>query len=105
MWDKRTLTTLFATTSNFAGDDSSNPSGAECGEVGVPGDEIRLMLTGDAYETAVAADVREARRYGANGVPFFVLGRTYGLSGAQPADTFLSALRTSRAGAAGAARR
>ncbi|MFF7981709.1 DsbA family protein [Streptomyces sp. NPDC007901] len=74
------------------------------GEAGVPEDEIRRMLAGDAYEAAVAADVREARRYGATGVPFFALDRTYGLSGAQPADTFLSALRTARAGAAGAAR-
>ncbi|MEV5843430.1 DsbA family oxidoreductase [Streptomyces sp. NPDC051985] len=73
-------------------------------EVGVPEDEIRRTLAGDAYEAAVAADVREARRYGATGVPFFVLDRTYGLSGAQPADTFLSALRTARAGTAGAAR-
>ncbi|WP_420713321.1 DsbA family oxidoreductase, partial [Streptomyces sp. NRRL B-24085] len=29
---------------------------------------------------------------GANGVPFFVLDRTYGVSGAQPAEVFTQAL-------------
>ncbi|MEV6589070.1 DsbA family oxidoreductase [Streptomyces acidicola] len=66
-------------------------------EVGVPEGEIRRMLAGDAYAEAVEADFREARRYGATGVPFFVLNRAYGVSGAQPADTFLSALRTAHA--------
>ncbi|MEV7387354.1 hypothetical protein [Streptomyces sp. NPDC091215] len=37
MWANRTLTTLFATPDNFAGDDSSDPYGAECGEGGVLG--------------------------------------------------------------------
>ncbi|MFD3584613.1 DsbA family oxidoreductase [Streptomyces sp. NPDC058683] len=73
-------------------------------EAGVPEDEVRRMLDGDAYADAVTADVRTARRYGATGVPFFVLDRTYGLSGAQPADTFLSALRTAHADTARARR-
>ena len=37
MWDSRTLTTLFATPDNFAGDDSGNPYGAACGAGGVLG--------------------------------------------------------------------
>ncbi|MFE9645108.1 hypothetical protein ACFYO0_13540 [Streptomyces sp. NPDC006365] len=45
-----------------------------------------------------------SRRYGATGVPFFVLDRAHGLSGAKPADTFLSALRTAHADAAPATR-
>ncbi|MEW2402463.1 DsbA family oxidoreductase [Streptomyces sp. NPDC046862] len=73
-------------------------------EVGVPEDEIRRMLDGDTYADAVQADIREARRYGATGVPYFVLNRAYGVSGAQPADTFLSALRTAHADAAPANR-
>ncbi|MEU2618457.1 DsbA family oxidoreductase [Streptomyces sp. NPDC007157] len=73
-------------------------------EVGVPEDEVRRMLDGDAYADAVAADAREARRHGATGVPFFVLDRAYGLSGAQSADTFLSALRTAHADTARARR-
>ncbi len=35
-----------------------------------------------------------ARGLGATGVPFFVIDRKYGISGAQPAETFLRALRT-----------
>ncbi|MFC4501067.1 MULTISPECIES: DsbA family oxidoreductase [Streptomyces] len=68
-------------------------------EVGVPEDETRRMLAGDEYADAVQADFREARAYGATGVPFFVINRAYGLSGAQPVDTFLSALRTAHADA------
>ncbi|MFD4350385.1 FG-GAP-like repeat-containing protein [Streptomyces coelicoflavus] len=37
MWDSRSLTSLFATPDNFAGDDGSNPYGAACGEGGVAG--------------------------------------------------------------------
>ncbi|WP_405865587.1 MULTISPECIES: DsbA family oxidoreductase [unclassified Streptomyces] len=73
-------------------------------EVGVPEEEIRRTLAGDTYADAVRADFREGQRYGATGVPFFVLNRAYGLSGAQPADTFLSAMRTAHADAAQATR-
>jgi predicted DsbA family dithiol-disulfide isomerase len=73
-------------------------------EVGVPEDETRRMLKGDAYAAAVQTDIREARRIGATGVPFFVINRAYGLSGAQPADTFLSALRTAHTDPAPAGR-
>lgn len=66
-------------------------------EVGVPEEEVREMLAGDGYLDAVAADGRDARRYGAGGVPYFVLNRAYAVSGAQSADTFLSALRTAYA--------
>ena len=43
------------------------------------------------------ADIDEARRLGASGVPFFVIDRSYGISGAQPAETFLQVLRTAYA--------
>ncbi|WUE13201.1 DsbA family oxidoreductase [Nonomuraea sp. NBC_00507] len=65
-------------------------------ELGISEDETRKVLDGDAYEDAVQADISEARSLGITGVPFFVLNRAYGVSGAQPADTFLSALRTAR---------
>ncbi|MGP3957970.1 DsbA family oxidoreductase [Nonomuraea sp. 3N208] len=63
-------------------------------ELGIPEDETRKVLGSDAYADAVQADIREARGLGITGVPFFVLNRAYGVSGAQPADAFLSALRT-----------
>jgi predicted DsbA family dithiol-disulfide isomerase len=59
---------------------------------GVPDAEARDVLAGDRF----AAEVREDEQFGAQlgirGVPFFVLGRRYGLSGAQPTDVLLGAL-------------
>ena len=65
-------------------------------ETGVPADRVRAVLAGTDYADAVQADVEQAYAFGATGVPFFVLDRTYGISGAQPAETFLHALRTVR---------
>ncbi|MBL1112108.1 DsbA family oxidoreductase [Streptomyces sp. 110] len=73
-------------------------------ETGVPADEVRRVLAGDAYAADVQEDSREAQALGATGVPFFVLNRAYGLSGAQPVDAFLSALRTAGAAPSSAAR-
>jgi predicted DsbA family dithiol-disulfide isomerase len=49
-------------------------------------------LKGGAYGDAVRADEELARRIGIQGVPFFVLNRRYGVSGAQPAELLLQAL-------------
>jgi len=65
-------------------------------ETGVPADRVRTVLAGTEYAEAVQADVDQAYAFGANGVPFFVIDRTYGISGAQPAEAFLHALRTAR---------
>jgi predicted DsbA family dithiol-disulfide isomerase len=40
----------------------------------------------------VRGDEREAARLGISGVPFFVLDRRYGVSGAQPPEVLLGAL-------------
>ncbi|WP_185035715.1 DsbA family oxidoreductase [Streptomyces candidus] len=45
-----------------------------------------------AYADDVRGDEREAAELGANGVPFFVLDRRYGISGGQPAEVFTQAL-------------
>jgi predicted DsbA family dithiol-disulfide isomerase len=58
---------------------------------------VRGVLASDEYADAVRADFEEARMLGASGVPFFVIDRKYGVSGAQPAETFLHALRTAYA--------
>ena len=72
-------------------------------EVGIPADEVRDVLAGDAYASDVQADIDEGHAIGVNGVPFFVIDRRYGISGAQPATLFLSALQqaSSEAAAAG----
>ena len=58
---------------------------------------VREVLAGTEYADAVQADIDMARRLGANGVPFFVIDRKYGISGAQAPETFLHALRTAYA--------
>ncbi|MGW1499799.1 DsbA family oxidoreductase [Streptomyces mirabilis] len=60
---------------------------------GLDADASREVLTDPkAYADEVRADEREAAELGANGVPFFVLDRKYGVSGAQPAEVFAQAL-------------
>ena len=49
-------------------------------------------LQNGAYADAVRADEELAARIGIRGVPFFVLDRRYGVSGAQPAELMLEAL-------------
>jgi predicted DsbA family dithiol-disulfide isomerase len=60
---------------------------------GLDADDARAVLADPtAYADDVRADEREAAELGANGVPFFVLDRKYGISGAQPAEVFTQAL-------------
>ncbi|MFF1922968.1 DsbA family oxidoreductase [Streptomyces sp. NPDC058221] len=62
-------------------------------EAGLDADEARAVLADpEAYAAEVRADEREASELGANGVPFFVLDRRYGISGGQPAEVFAQAL-------------
>jgi predicted DsbA family dithiol-disulfide isomerase len=49
-------------------------------------------LTGEAFADAVHADEELAARIGIRGVPYFVLDRRYGVSGAQPSELLLQAL-------------
>jgi predicted DsbA family dithiol-disulfide isomerase len=62
-------------------------------EAGLPADEVAELLDGDRHADTVRADEDTATRLGIRGVPFFVLGRRYGLSGAQPAEVLLQALQ------------
>ena len=66
-------------------------------ELGLPAGEIREVLGGDAYTAEVQADIDEGHALGINGVPFFVIDRRYGISGAQPAELFLQALTQAKA--------
>ncbi len=75
-------------------------------EVGLEADEARHVLGSDAYAGAVQDDLDDARRLGVNGVPFFVIDRRFGVSGAQETELFLRVLdhaRTQGPAVAGAA--
>ncbi len=63
-------------------------------EVGLDETEVRDVLAGDRYADAVRADQAQARTYGINGVPFFVVDGRYGVSGAQPAEQIQHVLAT-----------
>ena len=57
-------------------------------KVGLDPAEVDGVLESERYAEAVESDIREAAALGATGVPFFVIDRLYGVSGAQPAEVF-----------------
>lgn len=57
-------------------------------EVGIDGEKIKVMLESDQFENAVDQDIYESRQIGVRGVPFFVLDRKFGISGAQSDEVF-----------------
>jgi predicted DsbA family dithiol-disulfide isomerase len=61
-------------------------------EAGLSRAEVEQVLTTDAYAAEVADDEATAQALGATGVPFFVIDRRYGISGAQPAELIGQAL-------------
>ena len=61
-------------------------------EAGLAEEDARAVLAGEAYAADVRADERRAAALGITGVPFVVLDERYGVSGAQAADVFLSAM-------------
>ncbi|WP_250403261.1 DsbA family oxidoreductase [Streptomyces cellostaticus] len=83
---------------NFAEERSVYTEGAErlvelAVEAGLDAEAARAVLADPAaHADEVRADEREAAELGATGVPFFVLDRAYGVSGAQPAEVFTRAL-------------
>ncbi|MFF0162405.1 DsbA family oxidoreductase [Streptomyces sp. NPDC005263] len=85
-------------TANFAEERSVFSEGDErlvelAVAAGLDADAARAVLADPtAYADDVRADEREAAQLGANGVPFFVLDRKHGVSGAQPAEVFAQAL-------------
>ena len=61
-------------------------------EAGLDRSEVERVLAGADHADAVRADQAEARALGISGVPFFVVDRKYGVSGAQPTDQLLMVL-------------
>ncbi|AUX22550.1 DSBA oxidoreductase [Sorangium cellulosum] len=61
-------------------------------DAGLDPDEVAAALASDAHAAEVRADEEEARSLGIGGVPFFVLGGRYAVSGAQPAEVLHDAL-------------
>jgi predicted DsbA family dithiol-disulfide isomerase len=83
------LAAYFTHAQNVADHDVLRRLGAVAGLDAVTVDDL---LAGTAYEAEVWADIEQAQQYGATGVPFVVVDRKYGVSGAQPAETFTQVL-------------
>ncbi|HUR83950.1 MAG TPA: DsbA family oxidoreductase [Solirubrobacteraceae bacterium] len=66
-------------------------------EVGLPAGEVREMLEGDRFAAEVRDDERTAASLGIHAVPFFVVDRAIGASGAHPPEHLLEFLRQARA--------
>ncbi|MDN3311720.1 DsbA family oxidoreductase [Microbacterium oryzae] len=62
-------------------------------EVGLDADGAREALESDRHVADVRRDQEQARAYGINGVPFFVIDGRYGVSGAQPPEAFAQVTR------------
>ncbi len=81
----------YFTDSKHVGDHEELTDLAEA--IGLNKQEVLDVLTSSAYSTEVRAEERDAQQLGVNGVPFFVINRKLGISGAQSADYFLNALK------------
>lgn len=62
-------------------------------EAGLQEEDSRKALSSDQFADAVKQDQIQAQQIGVQGVPFFVFNNKYGVSGAQPTDTFLDVLQ------------
>jgi predicted DsbA family dithiol-disulfide isomerase len=62
-------------------------------EAGLPADEVRDVLATDRYAAEVREDERTASSLGISAVPFFVIDRAMGASGAQPPEVLGELLR------------
>jgi predicted DsbA family dithiol-disulfide isomerase len=61
--------------------------------IGLDAEAVKQTLNSDQYAEEVKHDIYQAGQVGVQGVPFFVLGDKYAVSGAQQAETFLGALQ------------
>jgi len=61
-------------------------------EAGLDAHAARIAMDAGAFTAEVESDAELARAFGANGVPFFVFDRKYGISGAQPFEVFVETI-------------
>ncbi|KAB8145616.1 DsbA family oxidoreductase [Chloroflexia bacterium SDU3-3] len=61
-------------------------------EAGMDPTAARLALADHRYAAAIDRDIQRAHEMGAQGVPFYVINSTWGISGAQTPEAFRNAL-------------
>lgn len=62
-------------------------------EAGLARDEVEEVLNSDKYHDDVLRDETTAQQSGIHAVPFFVINNKYAISGAQPYEVFVKALK------------
>lgn len=62
-------------------------------EAGLSKDEVEEVLSSDKYYDDVRRDEEEAGQLGIHAAPFFVINNRYAISGAQPYEVFVKALK------------
>lgn len=61
--------------------------------IGIDSEAVLKALNDDAIAYEVQQDILEAQNIGVTGVPFFVLNNKYAVSGAQPSEVFIDAMK------------
>ena len=61
-------------------------------KIGLIEEDVRKMLSSDMYKEEVRSDELESQQLGIRAVPYFVIERKYGISGAQPIEHFVQVL-------------
>lgn len=62
-------------------------------EAGLDREAAENMLASDQMADEVRADEHTGQQYGITGVPFFLINKKYAISGAQPTDVIVQALK------------
>ncbi len=62
-------------------------------EAGLEQNQVEHVLNSDEHREDVLNDEQESRQLGIQGAPFFVINNKYAVSGAQPYEVFLNALK------------
>ena len=70
-------------------------------EIGIHKSEVEEMLQTDLFAKDVRADEQLSQQLRITGVPFFVINRKYGISGAQPISHFVDMLKKAQKEEAG----
>lgn len=65
-------------------------------KAGLRREDVDAVLAGDAYRDAVVADQRSLDGLNVQGVPFYVIDSKRAISGAQPIEVFVEALRAAQ---------
>lgn len=89
-WDTILKNGFFSDGKNVADHDVLCEVGTE---VGLNRQDIDRVLTSDDFDGEVQDDIDLAGRIGIQGVPFFVFDNRLAVSGAQPVDMFVQALK------------